>query len=98
MEPDGYHATIKPDGVSGAFKGDPITLMCSTNLPATIARWEIGGNSYAATHLPPGFTTDGLNLTFILEKRVKIRCFFTIITGESICSPEAFVIPHDIRG
>lgn len=97
MQSDDYYASIKPEGVSTAFEGEMITLTCSTNLPAIFARWEIDDNLYDAAHLPPGFTTNGLNLEFILETRVNIRCFFKVISGGSICSPEAIVIPEDIR-
>ena len=97
MQSDDYHALIEPEGVSTAFEGDTVTVTCSTNLPTTIARWKINDNEYDAAHLLPGFTTDGLNLEFILEERVRIRCFFKVIFGGSICSPEAIAIPQDTR-
>lgn len=71
-----------------AQEGDIVSFMCSTNLPATFARWEINDEKYPI-NLPSLFTTSGLNLSFSFVTDTKIRCFFSIYFRESavdICS------------
>ena len=71
-----------------AHEGDIFFFMCSTNLPATFARWEINSEKYPISP-PSGFTTSGLNLSFSFVTNIEIRCFFSIYFRGStidICS------------
>ena len=89
MEVGDNYATLQPDGSITVTEGDIVNFICSTNLPATYARWEINNNKYSG-NLPPGFTTNGFNLEFSVEATVTIRCFFRIMAGD-ICSNVATV-------
>ena len=76
--------------------------MCTTNIPSPYpSHWEINDFEYAITRLPPGFTANGLDLTFSCQTNVTARCLFKVYLNESvvdICSNTATIQCEEAQG
>lgn len=93
MNIEDYYVTLEPEGTTIVFDGYEVNLVCSTNLPATYARWEINGQKYSDS-VPPGFIANEFNIDFTFEETVQIRCFIRIFIDGSladVCSNTATI-------
>ena len=93
MEVDGFYVALQPAGSMTVTEGDNLHFVCSTNLLANYARWEINDVKYP-DNLPPGFSASGFNIEFSIEETVQIRCFIRVFIGGSLadaCSNTATV-------
>ena len=93
VEIDNFYVALQPAGSMTATEGDNLHFVCSTNLPANYARWEINDVKFP-DNLPPGFSASGFTIEFSIEETVQIRCFIRVsISGSlaDVCSNTATV-------
>ncbi|CAI8013385.1 hypothetical protein GBAR_LOCUS8496 [Geodia barretti] len=91
VEIDNFYVALQPAGSMTATEGDNLHFVCSTNLPANYARWEINDVKFP-DNLPPGFSASGFTIEFSIEETVQIRCFIRVsISGSlaDVCSNTA---------
>ena len=102
MNSSPYYAKLQPKGMATALHGEYTTLTCTTNIPSPYpSQWEISDLQYDITRLPPGFTANGLDLTFSCQTNVTARCLFKVYLNESvvdICSNTATIHCKEAQG
>lgn len=97
---DGGYAILKPDALE-APEGYILNFSCFTNLQTTYPRWEINGQEYDVTDLPPDFNVSGPNVMANIKENAKIRCFVKTninATIHRVYSNEATVMRADAQG